>query len=128
MAKPTLILVSNSGTQFSAIKDSIDSLQLVEKIITAYNAQDALENVPLDTPCIIVTASSIPHVGKSNDPTAGTRMLIAECKNKNPKCWTILYSIEHYDLRPEEFSACIDSIEKGSYNLLREKIQEYCKS
>ncbi len=93
------------------------------KIIQVANGKEAYLAVDSNQPCIVITASSIPH-DQGETKTQGVESLAHAVKN-NPKVKMILADTDFWEIDESLFDYCSKTSDKDSYVLVLEKIKEY---
>lgn len=128
---PRIILLNNSMMYFQAIQDRIEYEKLTKDILYLQYPDEALAAIPTEGSCIIIMDSLLVNTFKGEECEnldQGARLFARKCKRKNPKCRSILYTVEPFDLKAEEFDCFIHGLKKDSYEDLFKKLKEYCKN
>jgi hypothetical protein len=123
-----IILLNGNPTYVRAIYDGIELLKLSDEIVFAENALVALATLPEASPYIVVMDSTIYHPNAGEEKTEAALLFIAEAKKKNPSGKIILYADDIFPITSPLLDLYINSAQRGSYERLIEKLQEYTVS
>ena len=114
--KPFVIIAAQSPWRFAPIKERLELENLIDKAVLLAIAEEVIRAIPKTGPCLIIADSAIGHEGNEahKEVSTGTRIIIRECKKRNPECKIMLLTVEPFDLKPEEFDFYVNSLDRNS--------------
>ncbi|MDB4984543.1 MAG: hypothetical protein JWM20_722 [Patescibacteria group bacterium] len=122
-----IILCHYRPHYLQALADKIKHRDSSSQIPFAPNVEEALEYIPDEGPCILVTENCIPsETNETGEP--GVMILAKKAKEKNPDCKTILYTADFHLIDASQFDVCINSFKEGAYDKVFAQVMQFSKN
>jgi NhaP-type Na+/H+ and K+/H+ antiporter len=119
-----IILLTPDQHYWTGIVDRLKYEHPLAEIIKVIDPNEALNAIPKNEPCIVITESYSLHT-EGETKISGVEKLVVDMKKKNPNSKSILYAIDFLDINQNLFNVAILALEKNAYELLLKKIKEY---